>query len=373
MQKHKTINYGLAEGILRFVRIWSGGKPSRLIRLWKRFLIVRKSNKIRKRCLKDKDLMVPPMMIFSVTMQCNLECEGCYSREYPEDGELSLDEMHSLFHQAESLGVAFFVITGGEPLKREGLIPLLESHPKLIFLMFTNSTYIDEAMAGTIGKVDNIIPILSIEGNKEDTDERRGEGSYDQVLKAMGYLREADVFFGFSVMVTRGNLDVLGKELFFDYMIEQGCRMGFCIGFVPSSKDADQKLVPTWEELKEFRRHILKIQKEKRLLLVHLPDDEFRETGSCMAAGRGFVHVNAQGWVEPCPFSHFASHTVCENSLEEALRTPLFAYIRDHEELLIQPRMGCALFEHQEELEKVAEKLGARSTESPVVMKEESP
>ena len=372
MQKDGTINYGLAEGILRFVRIWSGGKPSRLIRLWKRFLIVRKSNKIRKRCYMEKNLLVPPLVIFSVTMQCNLECAGCYSREYPDDGELSLEEMDSLFHQAESLGVAFFVITGGEPLKREGLLPLLESHPNLIFLMFTNGTYIDEAIAEVIGNTDNVIPILSVEGNKESTDKRRGEGSYDHVMKAMGHLREADVFFGFSAMVTRENLDVLGEEAFFDRMIGQGCRMGFCIGFVPSAKDADLALVRTEEEYKKFRKHILKIQKEKQILLVHLPDDEYRETGSCMAAGRGFVHVNAQGYVEPCPFSHFASFTVRENSLEETLRTPLFAHIREHSNLLTQPRMGCALFEHRKELEKVAEKLGARSTESPVPMEEVS-
>jgi MoaA/NifB/PqqE/SkfB family radical SAM enzyme len=158
--------------------------------------------------------------------------------------------------------------------------------------------------------------------------------------------------------------------MFFDHMIDNGCRMGFCIGYVPSAKDADLALVPTEEEHKRFRKHILKIQREKRLLLVHLPDDEYRETGSCMSAGRGFVHVNAQGYVEPCPFSHFASYTIREKSLEETLRTPLFAHIRDHADLLTQPRMGCALFEHQEELEKVAEKLGARSTESPIIIKE---
>jgi MoaA/NifB/PqqE/SkfB family radical SAM enzyme len=369
MREERTINYGLAEGILRFVRIWSGGNPARIMRLWKRYRIVKRANRIRARCLTEKDLMVPPLVIFSVTMSCNLECAGCYSREYPEDGELSLVEIESLFKQAEALGVAFFVITGGEPLKRDGILPLLQSHPNLIFLMFTNGTYIDSAAAEAIGRIDNVIPVLSLEGDKENTDKRRGKGSYDNVLKAMDCLSESNVFFGFSVMTTRANINVLSEDAFFDDMIGRGCRIGFCIGYVPSARDADFEWIPTPEEHARFRNHILQIQRRKRLLLVHLPDDEYKETGSCMAAGRGFIHVNAQGYVEPCPFSHFASFTVRDKSLEASLRTPLFAHIRDHSELLTQPRMGCALYEHREELEKAAEKLGARSTEIPGKMR----
>jgi MoaA/NifB/PqqE/SkfB family radical SAM enzyme len=208
-----------------------------------------------------------------------------------------------------------------------------------------------------------VIPVLSLEGDKENTDKRRGKGSYDTVLKAMDCLSESNVFFGFSVMATRANMNVLSEDAFFDDMISRGCRIGFCIGYVPSARDADFEWIPTPEEHARFRNHVLQIQKRKRLLLVHLPDDEYKETGSCMAAGRGFIHVNAQGYVEPCPFSHYASFTVREKSLEESLRTPLFAHIRDHSELLTQPRMGCALYEHRMELEKVAETLGARSTE----------
>ena len=364
MKEKKIVNYGLAEGILRFIRIWSGGKPARIIRLWQRYRIVHRANKVRQKYLTEKNLVIPPMIISSVTMQCNLECAGCYSREYPEDGELSLEEIESLFQQSEALGIAFFVITGGEPLKREGLLPLMQSHPNLVFLLFTNGSYIDPVVAETIGHTDNVLPILSIEGSIESTDKRRGEGCYNQILKAMESLREADVFFGFSAMVTRDNLDILSSDSFYDDMIQRGCRMGFCIGYVPSAKDADMALIPTPEEHAGFRSRILKIQKEKRLLLVQLPDDEYRETGSCMAAGRGFIHVNAQGYVEPCPFSHFASDTIREISLEEALKTPFFKHIRDHADLLTQPRLGCALFEHQEELEKVAERLGAQWTEN---------
>jgi MoaA/NifB/PqqE/SkfB family radical SAM enzyme len=83
-----------------------------------------------------------------------------------------------------------------------------------------------------------------------------------------------------------------------------------------------------------------------------------------MAAGRGFVHINAQGFVEPCPFSHIATDSVQEVTLKKALTSPLFSAIRDHAVLLRKPLEGCALFEHRDELSHIICKTGAMSTEA---------
>jgi len=275
---------------------------------------------------------------------------------------MRLEEMDSLFRQAETLGVGFFVVTGGEPLLRTGLTELMTRHRKLIFLLFTNGSYIDRSWAKTIGRSDNVIPILSLEGTEKETDERRERGVHEQVMKSMSYLKEAGAFFGFSAMVTRKNLHVVSQEFFYDDLIRRGCRIGFCIGYVPSGVNADFDLVPTPKEQEEFRQRILDFQARKQLLLVHMPDDEY-EQGVCMAAGRGFLHVNAQGFVEPCPFAHLASHSLRTHSLLECLKAPLFSCIREHSELLRPPRMGCALFEHRKELEVIAKEVGAKSTE----------
>ena len=307
--------------------------------------------------------MVPPLLMLSPTMRCNLSCSGCYSRDYPRDGEMTLSEIGDLFMQAEELGVFFFVLTGGEPLLRDGLMDLVKTRRNLIFLLFTNGSMVDPAWAGEVARWGHVVPMLSIEGNQEETDARRGPGTYEQVTRAMTLLRKANAFFGFSTMVTRRNLRLVGQGGFIDEMVARGCRIGFLGDYVPVGSRADRTLAPTAEEQLWLRERLTKIERRAPIFLMHMPDDEYAVAGSCMAAGRGFLHVNAQGYVEPCPFSHLASDTVREKPLKEVLRAPLFAYIRDHPELLTQPHMGCALFEHRAELEQVAEELGAHQTD----------
>jgi MoaA/NifB/PqqE/SkfB family radical SAM enzyme len=304
------------------------------------------------------------MIILSVTMQCNLACKGCYSREYPRENELDLQKIDGLFHQARRLGVVFFVITGGEPLLREGLLELCIRHRDLIFLFFSNGASIDRDNARQIASSVNIVPFISVEGTKEQTDARRGGGAYDNAVRAMSLLQETRTFFGFSAMVTKNNLQTLSGDSFYDDMIGRGCRTGLCAGFVPSAGGADRELVASREEQEAFRKAVLRIRSKKRILLMHMPDDEYEQGGSCMAAGRGFVHVNAQGFVEPCPFSHVATHSIANVSLKQALASPLFPSIRGHAALLKKPLEGCALFEHREELASICRETGAASTET---------
>jgi MoaA/NifB/PqqE/SkfB family radical SAM enzyme len=180
----------------------------------------------------------------------------------------------------------------------------------------------------------------------------------------MDALRETKTLFGFSAMVDRNNLQVLSSDSFYDDLINRGCRIGLCVGFVPSANKVDKQLVPSQEEQTNFRKTVCRIRKKKRIVLLHMPDDEYEQGGSCMAAGRGFVHINAQGFVEPCPFSHIATDSVASVSLKKALASPLFSAIRDHAVLLTKPLEGCALFEHREELSPIIRETGAMVTET---------
>ena len=363
MHPSKRFDRGLALGIATAIRVWAGWHPGRMSTLWRTYRVFQRANRRRARLYTEENLVAPPVLIFSATVRCNFSCVGCYSRDYPVDGEMTLEDIEALFQQADELGITFFVITGGEPLLREGLMELLKQHTNLIFLLFTNASCIDRSWAQDIGRLEHVIPILSVEGTEKETDGRRGKGAHQQVMASMAYLNEAKAFFGFSAMVIRQNLAILGEDAFIDDMIARGCRIGFCVGYVPSGVGAHVGWVPTSEEQVWFRQRILDFQRRKRIILIHLPDDEYERGGTCMAAGRGFLHVNAQGYVEPCPFAHLASDTVRTKSLREALQAPLFAYIRDHPELLSPPQMGCALYEHKKELAAAASTLGAKPTD----------
>ncbi len=363
MHPSQPYQSGFLRGILKVFRLWTAWRPDRVWALLDRLWYFWRSLGRRKHWLAQAGVVVPPIVIYSVTTRCDLACAGCYSREYNQAHELSLDEIDSLFRQAADLGVAWVVITGGEPLQREGLLEVLARHPRLLFFVFSNARYLDAAAARRFGRLSHVIPILSVEGDEALTDARRGQGAYRRVMAAMSSLREADVFFGFSCMVTRANLPLISRDSFVDGLIEQGCRFGYFVGYVPSAKDADLALVPLPAEQQAFRARVKAFQRGKRIILVQMPEDEYDIGGLCMAAGRGFVHVNALGQVEPCPFAHYAVDSIREVPLRQALASSWLARIRERTDLLGPTHQGCALFEHRLELEQLARQEGARPTE----------
>lgn len=59
----------------------------------------------------------------------------------------------------------------------------MKNDSETIFLVFTNGTLIDDSMIQSIKKQKNIVPLISLEGNQEETDEHRGEGTFKQLQK----------------------------------------------------------------------------------------------------------------------------------------------------------------------------------------------
>ena len=306
---------------------------------------------------------VPVAISFSPTMRCNLSCVGCYALDYPRDEELSLEAIDDMLASAGKMGVFLFIITGGEPLLRDGILETLQRHKKLLFLMITNGTLMDSKTARTIARAGNIIPVVSIEGSREQTDARRGDGIYDRVKNAMGRLEDARAVFGFSTMVTRENFETLGSDQFIEEMMARGCALGFYTEYIPLGSAARWELVLEDEERVQFRARVLDLRSRNPIMLAHLPEDEYGPDNKCLAVTGGSVHINAQGYVEPCPFTHLASDNIRGKGLEDVLYSPFLAQIRSSHAVCHRGRLGCALFENREMVQEIAESTGARSTD----------
>jgi len=318
---------------------------------------------LRRRKYRNKDgLMVPVAITFSPTMRCNLSCTGCYACDYPRDNELPLDTIDNMLGSAEKMGVFLVIVTGGEPLMRDGILELFQKHRRLLYLMVTNGTLLNDKVAKLIGH-SNIIPVLSLEGSQEQTDARRGDGMHDQVKRAMSYLEDEGIVFGFSAMVTAENLDTISSDNFIDEMIGRGCAFGFYTEYIPIGSKADWDLVLESEEQKLFRQKILEFRENKPIAIVHLPDDEYSPDGKCLAVANGCIHINAQGYVEPCPFAHFASDNIREKSLDEIFRSQFLAQIRSSGAIFRHGRIGCALTENMDILKDIIVKAGAKPTD----------
>ncbi len=120
--------------------------------------------------------------------------------------------------------------TGGEPLMRKKeILTLVEKHEKLTFGMFTNGTLIDEEFAAEMARLGNFNAYISIEGFREDTDMRRGEGVYDKVIRAMDLLKKYNIGFGFSACYHAKNYKTIASDEFLDFMREKGAWFGWLV------------------------------------------------------------------------------------------------------------------------------------------------
>ncbi|MFW5986238.1 MAG: radical SAM protein, partial [Halanaerobiales bacterium] len=192
---------------------------------------------------------VPWTILIDPTSACNLNCTGCWAGKYNKSDSLELETIDRIITEAKDLGIYFIVLSGGEPTVYPHLFEIFERHQDVGFMMYTNGTLIDDEMADKMLEVGNVSPAISMEGFRESTDERRGEGIYDKIMAAMDRLRERGIVFGVSVTVTRNNVDELfAGDDFVDHIIEKGAIYGWSFHYVPIGKDPDLDMMLTPEQ-----------------------------------------------------------------------------------------------------------------------------
>ncbi len=278
---------------------------------------------------KKYNCNIPMAILLDPTSACNLHCTGCWAAEYGNKLNLTYDEIDSIITQGKELGVYMYIYTGGEPLVRKNdLIRLAEKHNDCVFLCFTNSTLIDEKFADDLVRVGNFYPSISLEGNEETTDSRRGKGTYQKVIQAMKLLQEKKLIYGISCCYTSANVDAITSEEFYDKMIDLGAYFVWFFHYMPVGNDAVPALLPSPEQRKHVIERIRKLRREKPLFAMDFQNDaEF--VGGCIAGGRRYLHINANGDVDPCVFIHYSDSNIRQKTLLECLRSPLFMQYHD--------------------------------------------
>ena len=320
----------------------------------------RKANEIRQK-YDENGQNIPAFLIASITSSCNLHCTGCYSRANKacsDDAplnQLSGDEWGDIFNEAKDLGISFIVLAGGEPMIREDVIVKASNCPEILLPIFTNGTMFDNDYLKLFDKNRNLVPILSIEGDEQVTDSRRGEGVYSKLVDSMELMKKNNIIFGASLTFTKGNLSTLVSDEYIEKLHDFGCKVIFFIEYVPVNGETIE-LAPSDNERELLFNEINRLRKEyDDMLFLSFPGDE-KTSGGCLAAGRGFFHINSHGGAEPCPASPYSDINVKDTSLLEALNSKLFKSLRDGGLLMDDHEGGCVLFEHEAEVKKLLDK-----------------
>ena len=312
---------------------------------------------------KKYDCNIPWAILMDPTSACNLHCKGCWAAEYGNRLNLSFEELDSIITQGKALGIYMYIYTGGEPLVRKAdILRLCEKHDDCVFLSFTNATLIDEAFADEMLRVRNFVPAISLEGFEEATDSRRGEGVYQKVLSAIDLLQRKHLLFGISACYTRTNFESVTSEAFYDRLIDLGASFIWYFHYMPVGNDASPDLLPTPEQRRGIYERIRHYRATKPLFAMDFQNDA-EYVGGCIAGGYRYLHINANGDVDPCVFVHYSDSNIREKSLLDALRSPMFmAYHRRQpfNDNMLRP---CPMLENPDCLRAMVNETGAHSTD----------
>ena len=306
---------------------------------------------------------IPWAILLDPTSACNLHCTGCWAAEYGNKLNMSLETMDNIIRQGKELGTYMYIFSGGEPMvRKDDIIRLCETHPDCMFLAFTNGTLIDGKFAEEMLRVKNFVPAISVEGFEEATDSRRGAGTYQAVMGAMQVLKEHKLPFGISCCYTSQNLDSISSYEFIDQMIQWGARFVWYFHYMPVGNDAVPELLPTPQQREKMVERIRGFRETKPIFALDFQNDgEFVK--GCIAGGRRYLHINANGDIEPCAFIHYSDSNIREKTILEALQSPLFKAYRAGQPFNENHLRPCPMLENPELLGEMVKRSGAHSTD----------
>ena len=312
---------------------------------------------------KKYNCNIPWAILLDPTSACNLHCTGCWAAEYGNKLNLTFEEIDSIIQQGKELGVYMYIYTGGEPLvRKKDLIRICEKHQDCIFLCFTNATLIDEAFADEMLRVKNFVPAISLEGDEASTDSRRGKGTYQKVQKAMELLHRKKLLYGISSCYTSANFEAITSEEYYDSLIEMGAYFIWYFHYMPVGNDAAPELLPNPEQREAVYHRIRHLRATKPLFAMDFQNDA-EYVGGCIAGGKRYLHINANGDVDPCVFIHYSNANIRDCTLLEALQSPIFMAYHDNMPFNDNMLRPCPMLENPERLRKMVADSGAHSTD----------
>ena len=309
---------------------------------------------------------IPWLILMDPTSACNLKCTGCWAAEYGNRLNLSYDELNRVVREGRELGIHFYMFTGGEPLvRKDDIIRLCKENRDCEFLAFTNATLVDEAFCKEMKEVGNLALAISLEGSEEVNDLRRGDGVYNKVMEAMDLLKEYGLVFGASICYTSKNYKAVTDPEYVKLMVDKGCRYAMYFHYMPVGNEASVELLPNPEQRAYARERIRAIRRLKDgegLFTMDFQNDGEYMNG-CIAGGKNYFHINANGDAEPCVFIHYSDSNIRDYSILEILKRPLFMAYHDNQPFNENHLRPCPMLENPAILQRIVHETDVKSTD----------
>lgn len=315
-------------------------------------------NRFQKRLKKGE--FFPAFHFISVTDDCNLRCQGCWVTGKKKNHRLSPKQLDQIITETKAKGSYFFGILGGEPLLYKSLMDVFRKHSDCYFQLFTNGTLLMPEVAEELRKVSNVTPLISFEGDEQVADVRRGgRNVYRRTLNAVENATSAGLFTGVAMSVCKSNIDLALSPEFINSLIEKNVAYLWYYIYRPVGENPSVELALSKEEIQQLRQFMVDARSVYKIAIIDAYWDE-NGNGLCPAASGLSHHINAAGFVEPCPVIQFAADKTGEKPLDELYGNS--AFLNGLKQEIPKKTSGCVIMEDPAWVVDMAEKHGAADT-----------
>lgn len=262
-------------------------------------------------------LGIPVSGIFELTPRCNLRCKMCYVRLSPEEmspigRERTAAEWIALAKDARDQGLAFLLLTGGEPTLRQDFCEIYEAIAEMGISVSinTNGSLLSPALRQLWHRLPPAQVNVTLYGTcREDYDALCGNpDAFDHVMDGIDWLLSEGILVHLNATVVPTNqhkweaMELFARERGLDLRLTAYC-------FPPTRRDCScfERMEP--ERAGElmvkdifFREGAEGIVKRARDLDTPMPvscDPDEGQPMQCMA-GRSQFWVNWYGTMTPC-------------------------------------------------------------------------
>ncbi|HEC74404.1 MAG TPA: radical SAM protein [Methylophaga aminisulfidivorans] len=271
---------------------------------------------------------ISPIIRLEKSYLCNFQCTHC-SAEYYMDRHLEkvlhvkedrqqidLENIRDISRQADELGLARFVITGGEPLVMRDLDDVVAAidPDKHYVILDTNGWFLDDAKAQHLKSIGVEKIQLSLDSIvEEEHDEfRNKKGSYKRVMRAIDATIGAGLNLLLSTVLIRGQPKTQKFLDLCQFATDKG--VGLYVSYAkPTGSCTDH---PEFVIEKEDADVLRQLEKDYNVFTHMTPS--YGSHKGCITV-KGIITVTSSGEVTPCPYIDFSIGNLFETPLKEVL------------------------------------------------------
>ena len=260
---------------------------------------------------------------FQYNFKCNFRCEHCSVKRFQGKNDrrsFTAEDVKDLARQADELGLARFVITGGEPMTFQDFDDVVAAiDPQKFYINCdSNGWYLTKEKIQHLKDIGVDRIQLSLDSlNAEEHDAfRHAPGSHARAMAAVDYAKEIGMDIYIQTVVTKERLYSDEFIRFIEFFNNKG--VGVFVSYA--------KPVGAWEGCfdnlitKDDFEYMHKLEKKYRVY-THLTPAYGLNMG-CIAI-KGMFTVTQYGDVLPCPYIHISIGNVFEEPLKDILERGL--------------------------------------------------